>query len=212
MNWDAELFRVMPRVLQAADEEAVNAVLADWLKQFPFTPPTAEEALPELEMLDTAPGTQNPMDWISHRAFLGEELCGYLEDLSRTHVSDWTCGYASRGEGVVDFSHEDPRPDFDGTDAGVRLLGAFRFWNAFAWFSPNVDITRTDWDDRFARRHRRYGGGQGPYRLRAGAGAAHRPNRRRPCDAGNPRHGPFAVLRPATGCPAPSCPLTGRWW
>ena len=87
------------------------------------------------------------MDWISHRAFLGEELCGYLEDLSRTHVSDWTCGYASRGEGVVDFSHEDPRPDFDGTDAGVRLLGAFRFWNAFAWFSPNVDITRTDWDD-----------------------------------------------------------------
>lgn len=147
VNWDAELFRVMPRVLQAADEEAVNAVLADWLKQFPFTPATAEEALPELEMLSTAPGTQNPMDWISHRAFLGEELCGYLEDLSRTHVSDWTCGYASRGEGVVDFSHEDPRPDFDGTDAGVRLLGAFRFWNAFAWFSPNVDITRTDWDD-----------------------------------------------------------------
>ena len=132
VNWDAELFRVMPRVLQAADEEAVNAVLADWLEGFPFTPATAEEALPELEMLSTAPGTQNPMDWISDRAFLGEELCGYLEDLSRTHVSDWTCGYASRGEVVVDFSHEDPRPDFDGTDAGVRLLGAFRFWNAFA--------------------------------------------------------------------------------
>lgn len=147
VNWDAELFRVMPRVLQAADEEAVNAVLADWLEGFPFTPATAEEARPELEMLSTAPGTQNPMDWISDRAFLGEELCGYLEDLSRTHVSDWTCGYASRGEVVVDFSHEDPRPDFDGTDAGVRLLGAFRFWNAFAWFSPNVDITRTDWDD-----------------------------------------------------------------
>lgn len=88
VNWDAELFRVMPEVLQAADEEAVNAMLAAWLEGFPFTPATAEEALPELEMLDSAPGTRNDMDWISHRAFLDEELCGYLEDLSRTHVSD----------------------------------------------------------------------------------------------------------------------------
>ena len=147
VNWDAELFRVMPEVVQAADEDAVNAVLLGWLEQFPFTQATAEAAQSELEILATAPGTQNEMGWISDRDFLGEGLCGYLESLSRTHVDDWTYGYASWGETSVDFSNEDPRPDFDGTDVGVRLLGAFRFWNAFAYFSPNVDITRTDWDD-----------------------------------------------------------------
>lgn len=146
INWDAELFRVMPKVLQAADEDAVNAVLLDWLNQFPFEQATAEAARSELEMLASAAGTQNDMSWISDRNFLGEGLCSYLEKLSHTHAGDWTYAYTSWGENVVDFSNEEPWEDFDGTDDGVRLLGAFRFWNAFEYFSPNVDITRMDWD------------------------------------------------------------------
>lgn len=146
INWDAELFRVMPQVLQAADEKAVNIVLLDWLNRFPFEQATAEAAQSDLEMLSGAPGTRNDMSWISDRAFLGEGLCAYLETLSHTHAGDWTYAYTARNDGRVDFSNEDPWPDFDGTDDGLRLLGAFRFWNAFTYFSPNVDITRIDWD------------------------------------------------------------------
>lgn len=146
INWDAELFRVMPQVLQAADEKAVNTVLLDWLNRFPFEQATAEAAQSELEMLAGAPGTRNDSSWISDRAFLGEGLCAYLETLSHTHAGDWTYAYTARNDGRVDFSNEDPWPDFDGTDDGLRLLGAFRFWNAFTYFSPNVDITRIDWD------------------------------------------------------------------
>lgn len=146
INWDAELFRVMPQVLQAADEKAVNIVLLDWLNRFPFEQATAEAAQSELEMLAGAPGTRNDSSWISDRAFLGEGLCAYLETLSHTHAGDWTYAYTAREDGRVDFSNEDPWPDFDGTDDGLRLLGAFRFWNAFTYFSPNVDITRIDWD------------------------------------------------------------------
>lgn len=147
INWDAELFRVMPEVLQAESEAAVNAVLLDWLNRFPFTQATAESALSELELLANAPGTVNDMSWISDRKFLGEDLCRYLEKLSRTHTGNWTNGYVSSGEGGVDFSNEDPWTGSDGTDVGVRLLGAFRFWNAYAYFSPNVEITRMDWDE-----------------------------------------------------------------
>lgn len=146
INWDAELFRVMPQVLQAADDKAVNTVLLDWLNRFPFEQATAEAAQSELEMLAGAPGTRNDSSWISDRAFLGEGLCTYLETLSHTHAGDWTYAYTAREDGRVDFSNEDPWPDFDGTDDGLRLLGAFRFWNAFEYFSPNVDITRIDWD------------------------------------------------------------------
>lgn len=146
INWDAELFRVMPQVLQATDEKAVNTVLLDWLNRFPFEQATAEAAQSELEMLAGAPGTRNDSSWISDRTFLGEGLCAYLETLSHTHAGDWTYAYTAREDGRVDFSNEDPWPDFDGTDDGLRLLGAFRFWNAFEYFSPNVDITRIDWD------------------------------------------------------------------
>ena len=146
INWDAELFRVLPLVVQAESEEAVNAVLLDWLDRFPFEQATAEAAQTELEMLANAPGTGNDMSWISDRDFLGKGLCTRLESLSRTHGEDWTHAYASWGEGGVDFSNEASWSDFDGTDEGIRLLGAFRFWNAYEYFSPNVDITRTDWD------------------------------------------------------------------
>lgn len=146
INWDAELFRVLPRVVQAENEAAVNAVLLDWLNQFPVEQATAEAAQPELELLANAPGTGNDMRWISDREFLGEELCTYLEILSHTHAGDWTHAYASWGESGVDFSNEETWGNLDGTDDGMRLLGAFRFWNAFEYFSPNVDITRMDWD------------------------------------------------------------------
>ena len=146
INWDAELFRVMPGVLAAESPEAANGVLLEWLEQFPFEPATAETAQSELEMLANTPGAETDRSWISDRDFLGEGLCSCLEALSRTHEGDWTHAYASWGEGGVDFSNEAPWDDFDGTDAGVRLLGAFRFWNAYEYFSPNVDITRTDWD------------------------------------------------------------------
>lgn len=152
INWDAELFRVMPKVLQAADEDAVNAVLLNWLNQFPFEQATAEAAQYYQIVQEAYPGTENDMSWISDRAFLGEGLCAYLEKLSHTHAGDWTYAYArwdgsSESSGGMDFSNETNWSNaFSADDDGMRLLGAFRFWNAYEYFSPNVDITRMDWD------------------------------------------------------------------
>lgn len=152
INWDAELFRVMPKVLQAADEDAVNAVLLNWLNQFPFEQATAEAAQYYQIVQEAYPDTENDMSWISDRAFLGEGLCAYLEKLSHTHAGDWTYAYArwdgsSESSGGMDFSNETNWSNaFSADDDGMRLLGAFRFWNAYEYFSPNVDITRMDWD------------------------------------------------------------------
>lgn len=152
INWDAELFRVMPKVLQAADEDTANAVLLDWLNQFPFEQATAETARYYQTVQETFPGTENDMSWISDREFLGERLCTWLETLSNTHAGDWTYAYAfwdgsSESSGGLDFSNETNWSyTFSADDVGMRLLGAFRFWNAYEYFSPNVDITRMDWD------------------------------------------------------------------
>lgn len=152
INWDAELFRVMPKVLQAADEDTANAVLLDWLNQFPFEQATAETARYYQTVQETFPGTENDMSWISDREFLGERLCTWLETLSNTHAGDWTYAYAfwdgsSESSGGLDFSNETNWSyTFSADDVGMRLLGTFRFWNAYEYFSPNVDITRMDWD------------------------------------------------------------------
>lgn len=152
INWDAELFRVLPRVVQAESEEAVNAVLLDWLNQFPFEQATAETARYYQIVQETYPGTENDMSWICDRDFLGKGLCTYLEGLSHTHAGDWSHAYAnwdntSPSSGGMDFSKEaNWNKAFSAEDDGMRLLGAFRFWNVYEYFSPNVDITRMDWD------------------------------------------------------------------
>lgn len=44
LNWDAELFRVMPDVLNAVNATDVNQVLLEWLEKFPVKPEQSELA------------------------------------------------------------------------------------------------------------------------------------------------------------------------
>lgn len=155
INWDAELFRVMPRVVEAASPEAVNQVLYDWLSGFPYeemptTTATDETAVHWYEMEQQFGSITADLSWISDRAVWGTDLCAYLEGLSRLEISDRRNGYAAfSGESpveIVSFAAEKSasvKPD----DDGVKLLAVFRLWNAFAYYSPYLSLTDGNWDD-----------------------------------------------------------------
>lgn len=150
INWDAELFRVMPGVLAAESPEAVNGVLLEWLTQFSFTVTTPESAVYWLDTQQQFPGTTLDLNWLSDREMLGDELCRYLEDLSHTYAESNSRGYATvsmeESGGKADLMAEKDMP-LDPADAGVKLLALFRLWNAYEYYSPYVDITDGDWDD-----------------------------------------------------------------
>lgn len=147
LDWDAALLQVLPDLLQAENAQAANAVLGQWLQQYPFSVQTDDTAAACLQLQQERGAAEADLDWISDRDALGETVCAYLEDLSRTYIGDRPDGYAA-------FSAETPGVDFSGeaaylfdwSDAGVKLLALFRFWNAYAYYSPHVDITPTDWD------------------------------------------------------------------
>lgn len=154
INWDAELFRVMPRVVEAERPEAVNQVLYDWLSGFPYeespTTATDETAVHWYEMEQQFGSITADLSWISDRAVWGTDLCAYLEGLSRLEISDRRNGYAAfSGESpveIVSFAAEKSasvKPD----DDGVKLLAVFRLWNAFAYYSPYLSLTDGNWDD-----------------------------------------------------------------
>lgn len=154
INWDAELFRVMPRVVEAESPEAANQVLYDWLSGFPYeeTPTTAtdETAAHWHEMEQQFGSITADLSWISDRAVWGSDLCAYLEGLSRLEISDRSNGYAAfSGENSVErvsFAAEKEMSVKPGDD-GVKLLAVFRLWNAFAYYSPYLSLTDGDWDD-----------------------------------------------------------------
>lgn len=149
INWDAELFRVMPNVLRAKSADEVNIALSDWLKNFPVKVETElpDEASKQWIKLQEKQGNKVlDTSWIQDVDDLGTELSGYLCSMSELYISDRRNSYASFEEiGTVSFENEKIYPVSDG-DMGMYMLGLFRFWNIYEYYSPNVEITTEDWD------------------------------------------------------------------
>ena len=148
LNWDAELFRVMPDVLAAGSPDEANTVLYLWLSQFPFTAAEpGSTARLWLDLQEEAGGISADAGWISDTDLLGEALSGYLTDLSQVYTADRGDSYASFDiTAKVSFDNEQSLP-CSPEDDGVKLLALFRFWNIYEYYSPNVSITKIDWDE-----------------------------------------------------------------
>lgn len=136
INWDAELFRVMPKVLNAGDSNTANAEILAWLSAFPF-----EAADPNLDSANIL--------WINDAKALSEPLSEYLVKLSRVSVTDNENGYAAFQDGDfrVNMSAENTYPAMRSDDTGMKLLALFRYWNIVEYFYPYKDITGENWDD-----------------------------------------------------------------
>ena len=146
LNWDAELFRVMPHILKAETSDKAKEVLINWLEIFPVKSEQAERK-EDWKKIQKETGEQilDTM-WIKDSTFLGKDLSDYLCSMSELYISDRENSYASFDEiGVVSFENEKMYEVSDG-DMGMYLLGLFRFWNMYEYYSPNIEITVDNWD------------------------------------------------------------------
>ena len=153
LHWDYELLRVMPAVLSAKDGEETNQILAEWLNGFPFEiPAVTEETQIYLSIQEENGYGGVNTDWISDSGLFGKAVCWYLSRLSQVYISDRRYAFASFNAddyfeygNYVTFKYEMDIP-FHCEDDGVKLLSLFRFWNIYEYYSPNVCITKSDWN------------------------------------------------------------------
>lgn len=148
LNWDAELISVMPDVLRAQSADEANAVLLRWLEQFPISVQSDEmaaqwhtlQAERGLIAADTA--------WTTDVSLWGSALSEHLTRMAQVSIADRSraCAFMDEQVGRVTFENERAYPA-PTRDMGMYLLGLFRFWNAYAYYSPNLSITVKDWDD-----------------------------------------------------------------
>lgn len=146
LNWDAELFRVMPAILDAQSSTQSNEVLLRWLEQFPIPAQEDDRVWAEVQAQYGMQRAQTA--WIEDSAFLGEKLSACLCAMAKVPTAKRENAYASFDPevGRVTFANEKSYP-LHPQDMGMKLLGLFRFWNAYAYYSPNVGITVMDWDE-----------------------------------------------------------------
>lgn len=149
LDWDEELLRVMPLVLDAKNSKAANKVISTWLESFPYEIPALDAELAQVkEEFDKGVVLKPDLAWIEDSEKLGGDVSGYLKNLSEVVVTDTSNGYASfPNENIfVNMEKENPYPLMEYDDTGMRLLGLFRYWNIIEYFYPYKDIIGEDWN------------------------------------------------------------------
>lgn len=148
INWDAELFRIMPEILKSENQENTNKILYDWLKKFPFEQKTDKKAEKYLTYSQKEDRGESDSSWIYDNEFLGTEVSEYLQKLSKTFIGERKNAYTSFEDNQqVAFLKNEKNYPLRNDDDGMKLLSLFRFWNIYEYYSPNVQITRKDWDE-----------------------------------------------------------------
>ena len=145
LSWDAELLRLIP-IIYHANVAEVNGILYDWfasLGEDGYDLPLFPDLHADTET-DEARRPMADLSWIKYE-YIGA-LAARLLRFDGIRAGDRTAAPAHI-HGVVDFSNQSHHTHMDFADAGYRLLGLFRLWNAMKYFFPHLDVLDVAWND-----------------------------------------------------------------
>ncbi|WP_266367865.1 S41 family peptidase [Tellurirhabdus rosea] len=142
-NWDYELFRVMPKVLNARSAADRSAVLSTWIQNL--------GPLPKGKQTDTT-GQKNAfrkpdLRWLNNRTLFTEALSRQLNQVyqNRNRASHYYLAMESN-VGNPSFRNEDAYGNMAFSDGGLRMLSLFRYWNIIEYFFPYKHLIQEDWN------------------------------------------------------------------
>lgn len=140
--WDAELLRMVPRVLDAHHSADVESRIVEWIDSLGEVSPCNPCAELSQSRLQLAPRRE----WLDDRNVAGDALRQRL----RTILANRT----PRQQFYVSLKPNVGNPSFDNEsdyartplpDAGFQLLGLFRLWSAVEYWFPYRSLTEGDW-------------------------------------------------------------------
>lgn len=147
-NWDRELFRVMPQVINSQSTADRNKIFEKWIKSLGEIKTCEGETNFNPENVKIYPD----LDWIRDGSELDAGTTKLLSDIVKTERSD-SCQYVGFvqfegiGRGNPIFKNEDAYPNMSYTDTGMRLLALFRYWNIIQYYFPYRYLIEDDWHD-----------------------------------------------------------------
>ncbi|MCK4312847.1 MAG: peptidase S41 [Candidatus Cloacimonetes bacterium] len=139
INWDYELFRILP----AINSEGFNIEVYNWIKSIGKLNKENKEK-ENLYDIKLHPNTE----WINNENFLSKELSEELIKINNS-IKDESNYYIDfvQNIGHPIFKNENPYPNMKWTDSGYKLLALFRYWNMIEYFFPYKHLIDEDWDN-----------------------------------------------------------------
>src|SRR5690606_444168 len=138
-NWDYELFRFLPRYMEANNEANRDELLIDWIASLGEVP--ACESCVEAPLYARL---KPDLSWIRNQQ---DDLKKALQHIYKNRISGEHYYIEMAQEiGNPNFKNENAYQQMTYPDAGFRLLSLFRYWNIINYFFPYKYLTDKDWN------------------------------------------------------------------
>ena len=141
-NWDAELFRIMPKIINVKNTDERNMIFVDWIDRLgKLTPVKVQETVEgEIKL-------QIDFSW-AEKPELGKTLSNKLNEVKKASRG-FEHYYIALNPSVrnPNFKNERPYAQMNyADDSGMRLLALFRYWNMIEYFFPYKHLTDKNWN------------------------------------------------------------------
>jgi C-terminal processing protease CtpA/Prc len=138
-NWDYELFRILPKVIQSKNQQDRDAILSDWIKSLGNFEVTTESENKNKEVKISP-----DLEWITN-SNLATNLSLQLIQIKNARRINENYYVTVAGVGNPDFSNERPYLAMKYPDTGFRLLSLYRYWNTIQYYFPYKNLIEEDW-------------------------------------------------------------------
>lgn len=147
-QWDFDLFRILPTILDAPNRSTANTVLAKWIKGLGPVARCNPCPHPNKKNLQMQPD----LSWIADEHRLGKALSQELRWIHENHSTgkQFYVTLAPEGGNPV-FKHELPYREIRFPDAGFQLLALYRYWNVIEYWYPYRNVMGENWDKVLAK-------------------------------------------------------------
>lgn len=139
-NWDFELFRILPKLIDTENSEVRDICLNDWINSLGKLESEKQNKIRKSNI------KLNPdLIWINSSRF-SDSLTIQLTDIidaKRTGKNYYVNLAPNVGNPM--FDNEDSYADMIYPDAGYRLLSLYRYWNIIQYYFPYKYTIEEDW-------------------------------------------------------------------
>ena len=140
-NWDAELFRFLPSVIAAKNNNELSAALEQYLDQLP-TPPKCKTCDLKIENEVIKPDYGDLLSG----AVLSKSLTDKINYIKNNRNIEENHYIGTGNVGNPKFNNENAYMTMTYPDAGYRLLSLYRYWAIINYYFPYKQVIGKDWN------------------------------------------------------------------
>jgi hypothetical protein len=141
-NWDFELFRVIPKVINCINKDERSEIIYDWIDILG----KIEKCYNPVDTLSKDVKTLPDFDWIENRKIIDKKLGNQLKFIKENRRNGYHYYISRESPGNPIFKHENPYYKISFNDKGYRILTLFRYWNIIQYFFPYKYAIGEDWN------------------------------------------------------------------